>query len=90
MKFRNSRLTLSNSRFDIWEVTDCASLGINIHTKREYICISHGTSLLLRRLEETLVLIQRARVSIRSELRSTQMASFPVSCNLRCELHTEL
>ena len=31
LKFRNSRLKFSNSRFNIREVTDCASLGIIMH-----------------------------------------------------------
>ena len=77
MRFRSFRLAFSSSRFNIKDVTDCASLGLSMHTTLR-------VSLFLSRwivnfvppfgCERTLVLIQRERVSLRSELRSTHEA----------------
>ena len=78
MRFRNSRLAFSSSRFNIEEVTDCASLGFSMHPScRVSLFLSRDIVTFCAALwltEETLLLILRERVSFRCELRSTQEA----------------
>ena len=73
----SSRLEIS---CNIREVTDCASLGFNIHTMLR-VSLFPSRAFTLRLCEKALFLIQRAPASRRSELCCTQEASSCVSCN---------
>ena len=90
LRFSSSRLTLSNSRFNIRDVTDHTSLGFNMHTtgkvsllpSRDIVTFFAAVWL----CGKNPVLIQHGLVSISSKLRSTLKASSHVSCNRCCEL----